>query len=227
METLLKEILLSSGADVVGFASVRDFLHSEIAHLKFAVSIGVARNLNEGTIRLLASLQKKAVEYIKREGFRYLCIPPDSDRINSTFISRLYPLFNHKMAATSAGLGWVGRNGLFINHEYGPRLSLATTLTDAVLETGTPVEFSQCGDCRLCLEHCPSKAITGNDWSRHEPFKELVRFNVCRSHKKKCKAFGSKPNCGLCINICPYGRRDFKNEFKNERSGYQTNMACK
>lgn len=208
--TLLKEDLLRAGASVVGFASVRDFLHDEIAHLKNAISIGVDKNLNEGTVYLLTEIQKKAAKHIRRHGYRHLCIPPDSDRIKGTFISRLYPLFNHKMAATSAGLGWVGRNGLFINHDYGPRLSLATVLTDAPFEVGTPVEFSQCGDCNFCMEYCPSGAITGNDWSRYEPFVELVRVNSCSSHKKNSKALSGKPNCGLCINICPYGRKSFK-----------------
>jgi ferredoxin len=210
----LKEDLLRSGASVVGFASVRDVLHSDIAHLNFAVSIGVDKNLNEKTVHLLAALQKKAAGYLRKGGYRHLCIPPDSDRTNGSFISKLYPLFNHKMAATSAGLGWIGRNGLFINHKYGPRLSLATVLTDADLDIGTPVEFSRCGDCRLCLEYCPSGAITGNEWSRYDPFVQLVRLDNCCSHKKNIKKLSGKPNCGLCINICPYGRNGHKREFE-------------
>src|SRR5574342_648152 len=165
MKRELRNELLSHGATVVGIAGLRGYLSGEIAHLERAVSIGVDRRLNEDTLSLLMKLQKRAVRYLKSRGFRTLAIPPDSDRRKGTFISRLYSLFNHKMAATSAGLGWVGKNGLLINPDHGPRLSLATVLTDAPITPDRPVEASGCGDCTLCIDHCPSKAITGAAWS--------------------------------------------------------------
>lgn len=207
MGKTLREELLKSGATVVGFAQLRGMLGDEIAHLETAVSIGVDRKLNEVTINLLASLQRKTAQYLKRKGYRYLCIPPDSDRVKGTFISKLYPLFTHKMAATSSGLGWIGRNSLLISPDCGPRLSLVTVLTDAPFEVDTPMEFSLCGECSLCMDFCPSDAITGAEWSRYEPFVELIRLDRCHSHKKNSKRLNGKPNCGLCVNICPYGRK--------------------
>ncbi len=203
MNDVLREELLRSGAIVVGFACVRGILGKDIAHLERAVSIGVDRNLNQDTVHLLLALQKKAARLLKLGGHRYLCIPPDSDRVRNTFVSRLYPLFTHKIAATSAGIGWIGKNGLLITREFGPRLSLATVLTDAPLETGVPMESSQCGECRLCLDFCPSEAITGEHWTRSDPFVELVQPEKCKSHKKSTRRLSGKPNCGLCINICP------------------------
>ncbi|HUI68445.1 MAG TPA: 4Fe-4S double cluster binding domain-containing protein [Nitrospirota bacterium] len=213
MKTSLKRELLDHGAAVVGIAGLRGYLSGEISHLDRAVSIGVDRKLNEDTLSQLVSLQKRAVRFLKARGHRTLAIPPDSDRKKDTFISKLYSLFNHKMAATSAGLGWIGKNGLLISPRYGPRLSLATVLTDARLKPDAPVEHCLCGECMLCIEHCPSKAITGSEWSRSSPFAELVKLNACRSHKAAKRATDNKPNCGLCINICPYGRRnsDMKN----------------
>ncbi len=209
MNDALEKALLDAGADIVGFAGVEDILKPEIAHLTRAVSIGVCRNLNEGTVRLLAELKKRAVRMLKKEGYKYLSIPADSDRIkHNTFIAKLYPLFPHKMAATSAGLGWIGRNGLLINPDYGPRLSLATVLTDAPLKAGRPVRKSMCGNCRLCVEHCPSNALTGREWSREKPYIELIRLQCCKDHKKERRSVNGKPNCGLCITICPHGRKD-------------------
>jgi epoxyqueuosine reductase QueG len=206
MNVELRNELLSLGATVVGFANLRGYMTGEIAHLNTAVSIGVDRRLNEDTLSLLVKLQKRVVRDLKARGHRTLAIPPDSDRKKTTFISRLYPLFNHKMAATSAGLGWIGKNGLLISADYGPRLSLATVLTDAELDSDSPMEFSLCGDCTLCMQHCPSQAITGAEWSRFSPFVELVKLGECRSHKAAKRLTNGKPNCGLCINICPYGR---------------------
>ena len=207
MKTSLKRELLDHGATVVGIAGLRGYLSGEIAHLDRAVSIGVDRKLNEDTLALLAKLQKRTVRFLKARGHRTLAIPPDSDRRKGTFISKLYSLFNHKMAATSAGLGWIGKNGLLISPEHGPRLSLATVLTDAPMRPDAPIEHCLCGECVLCIEHCPSRAITGAKWSRSSPFTELVSPGACRSHKTSKRQTAGKPNCGLCINICPYGRR--------------------
>ncbi len=208
MKNELRNELLAQGAAVVGFACLKGHMNGEIGHLEMAVSIAVDRRLNEDTLTLLTKLQKRAVRFLKSRGFRTLAIPPDSDRKKGTFISKLYSLFNHKMAATSAGIGWVGKNGLLISPDFGPRLSLGTVLTDAALEADKPTEFSLCGDCTLCVQYCPSKAITGAEWSRSAPFVELVRLNACRSHKETKRMTEGKPNCGLCINICPYGRKE-------------------
>ena len=147
MKASLKRELLDHGATVVGIAGLRGYLSGEIAHLDRAVSIAVDRRLNEDTLALLAKLQKRTVRFLKARGHRTLAIPPDSDRKKGTFISKLYSLFNHKMAATSAGLGWIGKNGLLISADYGPRLSLATVLTDARLGPDAPMEHGLCGDC--------------------------------------------------------------------------------
>lgn len=202
----LRGELLGQGAAVVGYAVLTGHLSGEIAHLDRAVSIGVARRLNEDTLGILARLQQRAVRHLKGRGFRTLAIPPDSDRTRQTFVSRLYGLFNHKMAATTAGIGWIGKNGLLVNPEHGPRLSLATVLTDAPIAADPPIAASRCGACALCRDHCPSGAITGAEWSRDEPFVELVRLGECRGHKAAGRQTQGKPNCGLCITICPYGR---------------------
>ncbi len=39
------------------------------------------------------------------------------------------------------------------------------------------------------------------------PYEAIVLYEKCRSLKEGIKAFEEKPNCGLCINICPYMRK--------------------
>jgi epoxyqueuosine reductase len=204
--TSLKKSLLDSGAAVVGFGDVRDAVCGDISHLTRAVCIGIDRNLNERTVGALSALQAETAAWLKERGYRYLSIPPDSDRRKGKFVSKLYPLFCHKTAATCSGLGWIGKNGLVISPRYGPRLSWATVLTDAPLDTDKPIVSERCGDCSLCVDHCPSGALTGASWSRETPFVPLISHDRCTGHKKKSRGVYGKPNCGLCINICPYGR---------------------
>jgi epoxyqueuosine reductase QueG len=206
----LKKYLKKAGATLIGIGDVTEALTPDIAHLKSGIAIAVRKGLNADTVKDLMNLQKLTERWLKKRGFRYLSIPPDSDRRNGKFVSRLYELFSHKTAATCSGLGWIGKNGLIINHEYGPKLSWATVLTDAPIETATPVTGSLCGDCDLCIRYCPSQALTGHEWTLDEPFHEIVKYKKCRSLKKERRLFDEKPNCGVCINICPYARNEIK-----------------
>jgi epoxyqueuosine reductase QueG len=43
----------------------------------------------------------------------------------------LTQLPSHKMVATRAGLGWIGKTDLFVSNKYGPRVRLASIRIDA------------------------------------------------------------------------------------------------
>ncbi len=208
--TPLKEYLRKEGATLVGVGDVTEALSREITHLDRGIALAVNKSLNRGSIAQLLRLQRLTEKWLRQRGFRSLVIPPDSDRIKGKLIARLYHLFSHKTAATCSGLGWIGKNGLIINKTYGSKLSWATVLTNAPLEADSPLTESQCGDCNLCVKHCPSAALSGIAWSRSEPLKKLVNYEKCGSLKKIRPRFEEKPNCGLCITICPFSRNGHK-----------------
>lgn len=202
----LKQYLAREGATLVGIGDVSKALSREIVHLDRGIAIAVNRSLNSDTVKLLGRLQQLTADWLKTKGFKTLTIPPDSDRRKDKLISRLYPLVSHKAAATCSGLGWIGKNGLIINKEYGSKLSWATVLTNAPFRTDKPIWESECGDCELCVKHCPSGALKGRLWSIGDPLQELVTYEKCRSLKKDRIVLNGKPNCGLCVTICPYSR---------------------
>jgi epoxyqueuosine reductase len=204
--TALKEHLKREGATLVGVGDISEALSGDISHLDRGIALAIDRSLNQDSIELLMRLQRITEKWLKERGFRSLVIPPDSDRIKGKLITRLYHLFSHKTAATCSGLGWVGKNGLIINKRYGSKLSWATVLTNAPFEPDSPMSESQCGDCDLCVQHCPSGAVMGKTWSRRDPSKRMVNYEKCSSLKKERRLFEEKPNCGLCITICPYSR---------------------
>jgi len=204
----LKQYLKNEGATLVGIGDITEALSSDILHLNRGVAIAVNRSLNQETVDMLSKLQGLAEGWLRSRGYLNLVIPPDSDRRKDKLITRLYKLFCHKTAATCSGLGWVGKNGLVINRQYGSKLSWATVLTNAPLDPDEPVRESECGDCDLCVTHCPSGAIRGDHWSISEPRKKIVSYDKCSALKKKRQNIEGKPNCGFCVTVCPYSRKN-------------------
>ncbi|PKN37491.1 MAG: hypothetical protein CVU62_07095 [Deltaproteobacteria bacterium HGW-Deltaproteobacteria-2] len=61
--------------------------------------------------------------------------------------------------AYEAGLGSIGKNGLLITKEFGPRVRFLAILTSADLDPGKPVKENYCSECDLCVEACPTGAL--------------------------------------------------------------------
>lgn len=108
-----------------------------------------------------------------------------------------------------AGLGWQGKSLLLVNPLYGPRIRLATVLTDAPLTTDKPIA-NGCGECTLCMDACPAGAIKGVGTDSHyESREEALYFSRCV--EKLVREFSAIPSidapiCGICIKACPFGR---------------------
>ncbi len=202
----LKQYLKAEGATLVGVGDVTAALSKEIVHLSRGIAIAVNRSLTKDTTDFLARLQALTEGWLKANGYRSLSIPPDSDRKMGKMISKLYKLFCHKTAATCSGLGWIGKNGLIINERYGSKMTWATVLTDAPLSPDRPYVKSLCGECDLCVRHCPSGALKGHLWSLVNPLREIVSYDKCRALKSGRASLKEKPNCGFCVTVCPYSR---------------------
>jgi epoxyqueuosine reductase QueG len=131
---------------------------------------------------------------------------PASQTVNQNMLMGALP---HKLAANLAGLGWIGKSCLLITPEYGPRVRWATVLTDAPLETGRPIN-NRCGDCQECIEICPVKAFTGRPFDPSEPRDLRFRAHLCKNYTDKRAQTLGKGICGLCVYVCPYGRKNAK-----------------
>lgn len=141
---------------------------------------------------------------LQRGGYRALPVPA-SRRVDD---DRICAVFSHKLAAHLAGLGWIGKSCLLVTPEAGPRVRWATVLTDAPLNvTGGPVE-ERCGDCMQCVEICPVKAFTGRSYREDEPREARYDAGKCdRYISGMRKKDPQTAVCGMCLYICPYGRK--------------------
>ena len=102
---------------------------------------------------------------------------------------------SHKRVGLLAGLGWIGRNNLLVNPEFGARFRLVTVLTDMPLEVDSPLEDG-CDPCQDCLASCPAQAIRmrREDFGHWECFEKLKEF--------KRAGLVSQHICGVCVKAC-------------------------
>ncbi len=63
-----------------------------------------------------------------------------------------------KAIAEKAGLGWIGKHSNIINAKAGSWFFLGEIYTDLPLKSDQPAK-NHCGDCRACLDVCPTQAI--------------------------------------------------------------------
>jgi len=126
------------------------------------------------------------------------------------FAQTLRMNFSHKMAATRAGLGWIGKTDLLVSEKFGPRIRLATVLTNHRFEKlGIPVTESQCGDCEICVENCPGEAASGKLWNDSLDRDEFYDAFKCRDACRKLsrERLDKKVSlCGICVSVCPFGK---------------------
>ena len=170
-------------------------------------------NCYEETNRLLSEMANKISLRLTELDISNIVVEPtltDSE-ITEEVRKTLTCDFSHKMAGTRAGLGWIGKTDLFISERFGPRLRLATVLTDHPLNcSNSPVNESKCGSCNICVVKCPAKAATGELWNIHT--EREIFFDPFKC-KEKCLELSQKninirtTMCGICVSVCPHGKK--------------------
>jgi len=216
----LVRFLETQGADIVGTSDVGEVLPSRFSALPFAVTIGIRLSdavlceVSEGPTKLyfahyravnalLDMIATKCVGWLQRKGYNALAIPA-SQTTNEAGIVGDFP---HKTAANLAGLGFIGKNALFISREFGPRVRLATVLTDMPLPA-VKMQPVLCGSCRACADACPCGAISGRMWSADAARGDIVDAALCSQYMKKAyQHIGRGVVCGVCMAVCPWGKK--------------------
>jgi len=225
----LRRVLTDKGASLVGFADLIEVPAEARDSMRFAVSVAVALDAAAiSTIRdgptdpyyveyrkanaLLTGLGKVAGRMI--EGFGYKAVPKKPTHAETDPETQSTPL-PHKTVATRAGLGWIGKCALLVTKEYGSAVRITTVLTDAPLEACVPVNDSLCGDCTLCVESCPGKAPSGENWEvglHRDSFFDVFACARTSSERAMMKLDFDDTFCGICICVCPWTKKYVERE---------------
>ena len=109
-------------------------------------------------------------------------------------------------AAARSGVGFYGKNTLLITRRHGSWVVLGTLVTAAELEPTPPLDLD-CGECRLCIDACPTGALD-------EP--GTLDSTRCLSYWTQAPApppaeyraeLGAQVyGCDICQDVCPWNR---------------------
>lgn len=101
-------------------------------------------------------------------------------------------------AASRAGLGVIGKNGLLLTERYSSYVFLGELLTDAPLPY-TLVEPRFCESCGLCQKICPMEKIGTCLSALTQKKGELDEAEIAALRR-----YGSCWGCDLCQEVCPH-----------------------
>ena len=225
-EKEIENILLAAGASLVGFSCIESAPSPDYPDFKYAVTI--ARKMSDTVIETIDGrptmsyfqhyritntkldlLALSAVDFIESKGYRAL--PVAASQSTPYAKGEYRGIFPHKTGALLSGLGYIGKNGLLITDEYGPRARVATVLTDMALEPQRKTDKNGCGACMICKNACPAGAITGENYVPGAPRSTVIDAEKCSEHMKTYKNIGRGAVCGICVAVCPKGKRKQKN----------------
>jgi len=221
LEKEIARISASHGCTLYGFADLTGLTPGELAKFHRGISFVFqmepwvmdqlaqgptdAYSVLYGQVNLrIDALAAEVVRALERSGHQAWALPAStrSDPVN------IRGDFQHKTAATRAGLGWVGKNCQLLTRPWGPWVRLGTVLTDAPLDPAEPIEKSLCGKCTQCIQACPAEALNGGSW-RPGVARDVILDAWARDRYKNTHfhQFHGGHNCGICTQACPVGQK--------------------
>jgi epoxyqueuosine reductase len=231
---ILKNNLSPIDEYIFGTADLTGLIDEKFGEYRFGISIGrrlddkiIDAIVNGPTIEYydfynqinkeLAETAKIIKNELQKIGIASIIIEPTISTSSKEFEKYLTTLtvdLSHKMVATRSGLGWIGKTDLFISKAFGPRLRLVSLLINQKPDKDSyPIENSRCGACNICVDKCPAQAANGLLWNIKTHRDTFFNAHKCRD---KCGELAKqrlnvdKRICGLCISVCPIGKRKDK-----------------
>lgn len=216
----LKQLAFHYGAKLVGTVSMQDYHYYshrgrqedsygqkvEPTH-KFGIAFAVEMD------RVMINNAPKVAEVIETS-YGYVKAAIIGMQISYYIRSLGYDARNHMdgnylvvcpLVAWDAGIGEIGRMGLLVTKEYGPRVRLGVVTTELPLIADGRADFGVqefCRICNKCSKVCSGEAIPSGD-------KELIdgvsRWQIVQ---EKCyeqwRVKGT--DCGECLKVCPFSQ---------------------
>jgi len=158
-----------------------------------------ALKLNNANYERLGNLTYKLSDYLREKGYATEVAHPFGSLVNFS------PL------AQKAGMGYIGKNGLLITPECGPRQKVSAIFVSiANLPMKDENEHAwipeYCERCGKCIKACPEDALIEIETCCGGPEVKFIQ-DLC---------IGCSQGCTYCIEACPFDEKGYehvKNKF--------------
>ncbi len=113
-----------------------------------------------------------------------------------------------KAWAREAGLGWQGRHSIIINKKIGSFFFIGILVLNIDLDYDTPFNKDFCGDCRICIDKCPTGAINDNRTiDTRKCISNLTIENRGPIPEEIIPYLGNRVYaCDRCQEVCPWNK---------------------
>lgn len=108
-----------------------------------------------------------------------------------------------RAVAERAGIGWSGKNCSIITPEFGSYVYLGEMITNIPFPPDQPIE-NACGDCRLCLDACPTGALVdAGQLNAKRCIAYLTQTKEFLPDEFRTKIGNRLYGCDTCQIVCP------------------------
>jgi epoxyqueuosine reductase len=111
-----------------------------------------------------------------------------------------------RAAAVRAGVAFYGKNTMAITRRHGSWVVLGVLVTDVEIET-TPALELDCGECRLCIDACPTGALDEPgtlDATKCLSYWTQAPAAIPEEYRAELGAMVY--GCDVCQDVCPWNR---------------------
>ncbi len=264
----LKKIVLEAGVDDVGFVEVdREDISDQKADIlrafpKTKTLISLVYRLNQPQIQSndrslpdaefiavgleMERVSRKVVKTLRENGIGAV-LPAENFPMDMLKWPGKMWTISHKPVAVCAGLGKMGHHRLVIHPVFGNYICLGTMLIDGVVSKyDTPIDFNPCLECRICVNVCPTGAISKEgefelfscmahsyrdllggfvDWMESiVTSTSMAEYREKRNDSETMAVWQSLTHgggfrCGYCMSVCPAGE-DVIGAYIDDRKEY-------
>ncbi len=112
-----------------------------------------------------------------------------------------------RKAAYDAGLGFSGKNGMLICHEYGSYFFIGQVVHNLKVDADKPLTES-CLSCGDCVKNCPGGALNGEGFKIDKCLSEISqkRGELSDHEQDLLKNNGICWGCDVCQAVCPHNK---------------------
>lgn len=133
--------------------------------------------------------------------------------------------------AEKSGIGWVGKNGLITTQKYGSLINLGFLIIDREIDLyDNPIE-SKCGECKKCLDNCPTSAFTQHGIDARKCLSYLTIEHKGELSEQQVEIIRTKSDgnifgCDICLNICKWNIKALKENEHTHTADMKFNLSC-